>query len=82
MKKAKFILAAVAVIGIAGGTLAFKAANRGTLTYYTTNAFNAVAPAANSVANAYILTTGANRKYWTIEPGTPAVQYNTIASGL
>ncbi|WP_343670079.1 hypothetical protein [Chitinophaga sp.] len=82
MKRAKLILAAVAVLAIAGGTLAFKATSRGTQVYYTTNAFNAIAPAANSVANAYITTTGTNRKYWTIEPGTEAVEYNTIATGL
>lgn len=85
MKKAKLILALVAVLGIAGGTLAFKAAKFGTLTYYTTNVAGAIAPTANAVPRAVTTaTTTVTLKYWTLVPGAiaPAANYHRVLANI
>lgn len=79
MKKAKFILAAVAVMAIAGGTVAFKAANRGSVNYFTTNAYNAIAPATNVVLKAKTISgADADKVYWTLAAGSKAPNYNVL----
>lgn len=85
MKKAKLVLALVAVLGIAGGTLAFKAAKFGTLTYYTTSIAGAVAPTANAVPRAAATTTTTiPLKYWTLAPGAvaPAANYTRVIANV
>lgn len=79
MKKAKLILAAVAVLAIAGGSLAFKAAKRGTLTYFYTYSYGATATRA--LPNA-IITDSGNRYYWTLTTTAPATTYSPLLGGL
>ena len=58
MKKAKFVLAAIALFAVVGGSLAFKSAHvTSTLTLYTTNAQNQ--QAINDYNKAIITTTSA-----------------------
>jgi len=77
MKKAKIVLAAIAVIGIVGGSLAFKAKSAfGGVPYYTTNASGLVAPAGNVLVGA-VNATGVF-KYYTMIPGAVATHFQPI----
>lgn len=83
MKKAKLILSAIAIISIAGGTLAFKATKFGTLIYYTTNMAGAIAT--NTAGRAITTqTTTVPFKYWTLVAGgiAPAANYHRVLVGL
>ena len=52
MKKAKIMLAAIAVLAVAGGTIAFKSAKLNSLTVYTTNSDPAVCNSTVVIPNA------------------------------
>ncbi|WPV67847.1 hypothetical protein [Chitinophaga sp. LS1] len=82
MKKAKLILAAVAVLAITGGSFAFKAsASRGSVDYFTTSVFNDPAPAANVIHNGLPNANPTGRVYWTIVAGAQATAYSSISAG-
>jgi uncharacterized protein YxeA len=78
MKKARILLASIAVVGILGGTFAFKAANRGTRNYYVATT---VTNAYSTVPLGFITPTGAPRYYTTIY-GATANAFGSVASGL
>jgi hypothetical protein len=81
MKKARIILATVAVIGLVGGALAFKAARYSDQTYYTTGQLGALAPAANTIDFALTTASGGRGVYWTITPNAAANRYNLVTVG-
>ncbi|WPV67852.1 hypothetical protein [Chitinophaga sp. LS1] len=80
MRKVRFILIAIAASGILGGTLAFKASKRGAIDYFTTDQFNAVAPASNVVFAAGVRSGTGTRVYWTIVAGAQAPNFNIVVA--
>ena len=80
MRKVRFILIIIAASGIMGATLAFKATKRGSIDYFTTNQFNAIAPASNVVFAAGVGTGSGTKKYWTIVAGAQARNYNIVVA--
>jgi hypothetical protein len=66
MKKAKILLAALAVVTVVGGSLAFKAKTAfGGKMYYTTNVAGGIATATLSDAKTVAATTEAFHEYYT-----------------
>lgn len=76
MKKARIALAAIAVIGIVGGSLAFKAAKFGGTTFYTTGTAGDRATATITG----VLTTSGTKVYYTetFDAVAPAANFSAI----
>ncbi len=80
MKKARLFLAAIVVLGIAGGMFAFKAKSISTKTYFVTNTTD-VKPTL-SVPNAYTTTTGMSKVYFTTTTTAFATNYAFVTSDV
>jgi len=72
MKKAKIMLSAIAVLGLVGGTLAFKAANNGSVDFFTCN----TVPTPNVCASVHV-----TNAQFTVS-GSPIATYDQASTSI
>jgi hypothetical protein len=84
MKKAKLFLAAIAVMGIVGGAVAFKAKTTHFATYYVATTTNVVPT--KTIVDAYTVpsttTTFVTAAYYTTLPGVDATKFAYITTDV
>jgi hypothetical protein len=83
MKKARILLPSILVVGLLGGTFAFKATNRGGISYYYTTVPNVNPLCANRIDFAIITNNLlAPLFYWTTTCTAPAINYTRLVSNV
>lgn len=82
MKKAKIMMTAIAVLGIAGGALAFKASKAYTDVVYTTAVINQTGSPVDATITDLANRTSNTRVFVTFTPTAQATVYTYIAPSL